>query len=37
MDSRNQTIRLMHGDCIARMKTMKENSVGSVVTDPPYL
>ena len=37
MTSRLQTIRLMQGACISRMKTMKEGSVGCVVTDPPYL
>ncbi len=33
----NQLIRLMHGDCIERMRAMVENSVGQIVTDPPYL
>ena len=31
------TITLKHGDCVEQMKAMKENSVGEVVTDPPYL
>ncbi len=26
---------LIHGDCLAVLKTMPDNSVDSVVTDPP--
>ena len=29
-------LRLLHGDCIARMSEMKEASVGSIICDPPY-
>jgi len=28
------TIRL--GDCVDRMRSMEENSVGRVICDPPY-
>lgn len=30
------TIELIHGDCIAVMRGMADNSVDAVVTDPPY-
>lgn len=29
-------VRLLEGDCIASLKALPENSVDSVVTDPPY-
>lgn len=29
-------IRLMHGDCLERMKGLADCSVDSIVTDPPY-
>lgn len=29
-------IQLMHGDCLERLKELPDNSVDSVVTDPPY-
>lgn len=29
-------IQLLHGDCIDVLKTLPENSVDSIVTDPPY-
>ena len=29
-------IKLIHSDCISAMKTLPENSVDSIVTDPPY-
>ena len=29
-------INLLHGDCLAQMKTLDDNSVDSIVTDPPY-
>ena len=29
-------IRLLKGDCIKQLKELKDNSVDSVVTDPPY-
>lgn len=28
--------QLIHGDCIAVMRTLPDNSVDSIVTDPPY-
>ena len=31
-----QTLTLKHGDCIEVLKAMKEDSVGSVICDPPY-
>ena len=29
-------IQLLHGDCLERLKELPDNSVDSVVTDPPY-
>lgn len=29
-------INILHGDCVERMKSLEENSVGSVICDPPY-
>ena len=29
-------IRLLQGDCLQKLKELKDNSVDSVVTDPPY-
>jgi len=29
-------MKLMHGDCLEVMKTLSDNSVDAVVTDPPY-
>lgn len=29
-------MRLLHGDCLEQMKSLPDNSVDSVVTDPPY-
>lgn len=29
-------IKLLHGDCLEQMKTLPDNSVDSIVTDPPY-
>jgi len=29
-------MQLVHGDCIAAMKNLPDNSVDSIVTDPPY-
>lgn len=29
-------IKLLHGDCLERMKTLEDNSVDAIVTDPPY-
>jgi site-specific DNA-methyltransferase (adenine-specific) len=37
MKSNEQTITLRLGDCVDVMSTMESNSVGGVVTDPPYL
>ena len=28
--------KIIHGDCLEVMKTMEDNCVDSVVTDPPY-
>jgi len=30
------SINLLHGDCLAQMKTLPDNSVDAIVTDPPY-
>lgn len=30
-------VNLMVGDCVERMRSMADNSVDSIVTDPPYL
>jgi DNA modification methylase len=27
---------LIHGDCLEKLKAMKDNSIDSIVTDPPY-
>ncbi len=32
----NIVIELIHGDCIEKMRELPENSVDSIVTDPPY-
>jgi len=32
----NDEITLWHGDCIEVMRTLSDNSVDSIVTDPPY-
>ena len=29
-------IKLILGDCLEKMKKLEENSVDSIVTDPPY-
>ena len=29
-------INLLHGDCLQQMKTLDDNSVDSIVSDPPY-
>lgn len=29
-------MRLLHGDCLERLKELPDNSVDSIVTDPPY-
>jgi hypothetical protein len=29
-------VRLIEGDCLARMKDLDRESIGSIVTDPPY-
>jgi len=28
--------KVINGDCLEVMKTMEDNSVDSIVTDPPY-
>lgn len=33
---RKSTSKLIHGDCVEIMKTMGENSIDSIVCDPPY-
>ncbi len=30
------TFKLMHGDCLEKLKELEDNSVDSIVTDPPY-
>ena len=32
----NDKINLMQGDCLERMKTLADNSVDAIVSDPPY-
>jgi len=34
--TRNMTTQLFCGDCLEVMKTMADDSVDSIVTDPPY-
>ena len=29
-------MKLLHGDCLEQMKTLEDNSVDSIVSDPPY-
>ena len=29
-------VTLLKGDCIKKLKALKDNSVDSIVTDPPY-
>lgn len=29
-------IKLLHGDCLHELKTLQDNSIDSIVTDPPY-
>lgn len=36
MDYKDKSIWLMQGDCLDRMKELEDNSVDSIVTDPPY-
>lgn len=36
MNIANERYRLMLGDCLAVMKSLPDNSVDSIVTDPPY-
>ena len=33
---KNIMINLLHGDCLEQMKQLPDNSVDSIVTDPPY-
>ena len=30
------SMNLLHGDCVEQMKTLKDNSVDAIVSDPPY-
>jgi DNA modification methylase len=32
----NEGVKLIHGDCLEVLKEMPDNSVDSIVTDPPY-
>ena len=34
--SEENLINLLNGDCLEQMKTLPDNSVDSIVTDPPY-
>lgn len=36
MDYKDESVWLMQGDCLERMKELEDNSVDSIVTDPPY-
>lgn len=36
MESITNMIKLIHGDCLEQMKQLPDNSVDSIVTDPPY-
>lgn len=36
MEFKNERYRLLLGDCLEVMKSMPDNSVDSIVTDPPY-
>ena len=33
---KNEDVQLIHGDCLEVLKGMPDNSVDSIVTDPPY-
>ena len=35
-DYKEENLTLLHGDCLDRLKEMDDNSVHSIVTDPPY-
>ena len=30
-------INLLQGDCLEKLKELKDNSVDSIVSDPPYM
>ena len=34
--SNPQRVELKHGDCIELMRELPDNSIDSIVTDPPY-
>ena len=36
MKKKKTMINLLHGDCLEQMKTLEDNSVDSIVSDPPY-
>ena len=36
IDKNNDSVMLYQGDCVETMKTLPDNSVDSIVTDPPY-
>jgi DNA modification methylase len=33
---RDDRVSLYHGDCLDMLITLEDNSIGAVVTDPPY-
>lgn len=37
MDFRNESVWLMQGDCLERMKEIPDGSIDMVLTDPPYI
>jgi len=32
----NKKIKIIHGNCIDKIKELKDNSIDSVVSSPPY-
>ena len=36
-EEENKICRLVHGDCIEVLKTIPDNSIDLIATDPPYL
>lgn len=36
MIAANDNVRLLHGDYLEVLKTLPDNSVDAIVTDPPY-
>ena len=33
---KNEDVQLIHGNCLEVLKDIPDNSVDSIVTDPPY-